>query len=242
MARLIARALIALVVAVAATGVTLVATAAPAAADGCYTWKSKLRKGSRGAAVTQLQIRVAGYPGYNSNLAIDGVYGDRTVAAVKRFQSAYGLASDGIAGTQTFNKIYALQDNDCTPIHFTYAEMNKCNSSWAGGQVSASKAKSNMLRLMWQLEALRHALGDRRLRVSSGFRSLACNPNESDSYSRHPYGQAADFIGTPSFCQIVRQARYHGFEEILGPGYPGHSDHAHVGNDTRKTWSSSQCF
>jgi zinc D-Ala-D-Ala carboxypeptidase len=46
--------------------------------------------------------------------------------------------------------------------------------------VSASQARSNALRLMWQLEALRHALGDRRMTVSSGFRSLACNPHESD--------------------------------------------------------------
>jgi zinc D-Ala-D-Ala carboxypeptidase len=227
---------------VAATGVTVLTTVTPASADGCYTWSGELRNGSRGAAVTQLQIRVAGYPGYNSNLVIDGVFGNATEAAVRRFQTAYGLSATGVAGSQTFNRIYALQDDDCTPIHFTYGEMNQCNSTWAGGLVSAAQARSNALRVMWQLEALRHALGDRRMVVSSAFRSVACNPDASDTYSRHLYGDAADFTGTPSLCQIVRQARYHGFEEILGPGYPGHGDHAHVANDPSRTWSSSQCF
>lgn len=242
MPRLLARLIIAFTVTIGAVGVGLMGTATPAKADGCYTWSGTLRKGSTGAAVRELQIRIAGYPGYNSNLVIDGVFGDATVAALKRFQSAYGLASDGVAGTQTFNKIYDLQDNDCTPIHFTYAEMNRCNTTWAGGAVSAAQARANALRLMWQLEALRHALGDRRLTVSSGFRSYACNPSDSGSYSRHLYGDAADFTGTPSLCEIVSRARYHGFEEILGPGYAGHSDHAHVANDPVKIWSSSRCF
>ncbi|MFD0850932.1 D-Ala-D-Ala carboxypeptidase family metallohydrolase [Actinomadura adrarensis] len=239
------RVLVALSVIMAATFGTMfamTAMAAPAKADGCYTWSGRLQNGSTGTAVRQLQIRIAGYPGYNSNIVIDGVFGNATEAALRRFQSAYGLTVDGIAGQQTFNKLYDLQDNDCTPIHFTYAELNNCNSTWSGGLVSATQARTNALRLMWQLEALRHALGDRRLVVSSGFRSLACNPDSSDGYSRHLYGAAADFTGTPTLCQIVRQARYHGFEEILGPGYPGHSDHAHVANDPTRTWSASQCM
>ncbi|NEE45539.1 peptidoglycan-binding protein, partial [Streptomyces sp. SID8455] len=65
-------------------------------ADACYTWGGTLREGSSGEAVRQLQIRVAGYPGTGNQIAIDGAFGPATRAAVTRFQSAYGLAADGI--------------------------------------------------------------------------------------------------------------------------------------------------
>lgn len=64
-------------------------------ADACYTWGGNLQEGSSGEAVRQLQIRVAGYPGTGNQIAIDGVFGPATKAAVARFQSAYGLAADG---------------------------------------------------------------------------------------------------------------------------------------------------
>jgi hypothetical protein len=50
-------------------------------------------------------------------------------AAVRRLQAAYGLGQDGVAGPQTFTRIYQLQDDDCTPIHFSYADLNDCNRS-----------------------------------------------------------------------------------------------------------------
>jgi len=242
MLRRMLRALAALAVTAAAGVVAVVGFATPAHADGCYTWGRTLSQGMSGEDVRQLQIRVSGYPGYQSVLALDGVFGPATKAAVTRFQQAYGLAADGIAGPQTFNKIYALQDNDCTPIHFSYAELNRCNSTWSGGAVSASTAKFNARVVMWKLEALRHALGDVPIYVSSGFRSYACNNAAGgSSTSRHLYGDAADLTGSPSLCTLARQARYHGFREILGPGYPGHSDHTHVANKSSWTWSASSC-
>ena len=54
---------------------------------------------------------------------------------------------------------------------------------------------------------------------------------------------AAD-LGTgsgPSLCTMAQAARYAGFEEILGPGYPGHSDHTHLGNQGSRYWSASNC-
>ena len=215
--------------------------ASPAYADGCYTWTRTLSQGASGSDVRELQIRVAGWGGYQNHVAIDGIYGPETAAAVRRFQSAYGLT--GIAGPQTFNKIYELQDNDCTPIHFSYAELNRCNSTWSGGRVSAATARANALRLMWKLEALRHALGDHPLIVTSGFRSVSCNNAVGGaSNSRHLYGDAADLVSNyVSFCRIAQEARYHGFGGIFGPGYPGHNDHVHVDGRSGFVWDAPNC-
>ncbi|GAB2610693.1 D-Ala-D-Ala carboxypeptidase family metallohydrolase [Streptomyces capparidis] len=243
MLRRTARLLVTLVMIATGVFAGTVVTAGTAYADGCYTWSRTLSQGSSGADVTQLQIRLGGYPGYGSVLAVDGEFGPATAAALKRFQSAYGLAADGVAGPATYNKLYALQDDDCTPIHFSYSELNDCNSTWSGGAVSASTAKANALRTMWKLEALRHALGDQPITVTSGFRSYACNEAVGGAGdSRHLYGDAADLgAGPHSLCTLAKQARYHGFRGILGPGYSGHNDHTHLDHRSSQFWSAPTC-
>ncbi|MFG3497801.1 D-Ala-D-Ala carboxypeptidase family metallohydrolase [Streptomyces sp. NPDC047928] len=243
MMRRAARLLLTIVMIMTASVGGVVATAGSAQADGCYTWSRTLSQGSSGSDVTQLQIRIAGYPGYGAVLDIDGQFGPATTAALKRFQSAYGLAADGVAGSATYSKLYALQDDDCTPVHFSYAELNRCNSDWSGGAVSASTAKANALRTMWKLEAMRHALGDQPITVTSGFRSYACNSAVGgSSSSRHLYGDAADLgAGPHSLCRLAQQARNHGFNGILGPGYPGHGDHTHLDHRASRFWSASSC-
>ncbi len=73
---------------------------------------------------------------------------------------------------------------------------------------------------MWKLEALRHALGDQAIRVTGGFRSTACNSAVGGaSNCRHPYGDAADLEARPhALCTLADEARYHGFNGLLGPG------------------------
>jgi zinc D-Ala-D-Ala carboxypeptidase len=213
------------------------------AADACYTWSRSLSQGANGDDVRQLQIRVSGYPGYDAVLGLDGDFGPATRAAVTRFQQAYGLGADGVAGPATFAKLYELQDNDCTPVNFTYDELNNCNSDWSGGRLSASAAKANALVTMWKLQALRHAMGDRPVTVNGGFRSVSCNNAVGGATnSRHLYGDAADLgAGPQGFCNLARQARNHGFTEILGPGYPDHDDHVHVALRSGKLWSAPNC-
>ncbi len=211
--------------------------------DACYTWGRTLAQGASGDDVRQLQIRVAGYPGYGGVLAIDGQFGPGTKAAVTRFQQAYGLGADGIAGPATFAKIYQLQDDDCTPVNFSYAELNRCNADWSGGNVPPATAKANALVSMWKLQAMRHAMGDRPIVVNGGFRSVACNNAVGGAAaSRHLCGDAVDLgAGAQGFCGLAQQARNHGFSEILGPGYPGHSDHTHVAHRSTRFWSASSC-
>lgn len=212
-------------------------------ADRCYTWKKELAEGSSGDAVTQLQIRIGGYPASGEVLLPDGKFGPLTTAAVKRFQHAYGLPETGKADQATFDKIYALQDDDCSPAHFDFAELNTCNSDWSGGMVSAADAKEHAKRTMWRLEALRHAMGDKPIRVTSGFRSKKCNSDVGGSpTSRHMYGYAADLGASPhSLCSIAKAARDRGFNTILGPGYPDHDDHIHVDHKDSKSWDAPNC-
>ncbi|MFI9526927.1 D-Ala-D-Ala carboxypeptidase family metallohydrolase [Micromonospora rosaria] len=222
--------------------VAVTATGTAAQADGCYTWGRALSQGMSGEDVRQLQIRVSGYPGYGAVLGLDGVFGPATRSAVIRFQQAYGLAADGIAGAQTFATLYNLQDDDCTPVNFTYAEWNRCNSTWSGGAVAAGTARFNALVSMWKLQAMRRALGSVPLTISSGFRSTACNNAVGGiSTSRHLYGDGVDLVGSPSFCRLAQQARNHGFTNILGPGYAGHNDHVHLGSTPSRHWSAPSC-
>jgi zinc D-Ala-D-Ala carboxypeptidase len=104
-------------------------------------------------------------------------------------------------------------------------------------------ARSNALRVMWRLEALRHALGDHPLIVTSGFRSRACNSAvDGASNSQHLYGSAADVVSNnATLCRIVQQARYHGFGGLFGPGYPGHNDHIHCDIRGGTVWDAPSC-
>lgn len=59
-----------------------------------------LRKGARGAAVSDLQRRLAA-AGFSPG-SIDGIFGNQTDAAVRAFQSARGLSADGVVGPLTW--------------------------------------------------------------------------------------------------------------------------------------------
>ncbi|MFI7026058.1 D-Ala-D-Ala carboxypeptidase family metallohydrolase [Micromonospora sp. NPDC049900] len=253
-AHLMKRAVLALALAVPGAAIASAVAAPPAHADGCYTWNRTLSRGSSGGDVRELQLRIAGWAGNNNVVELDGQYGPKTAAAVRRFQSAYGLRSDGVAGPQTFAKLYQIQDNDCTPRHFTWNEMDDgCGrGGWTGGPLTTAQTRQNALRTMWKLEALRKGLGDQPLKVTSGFRSRTCNSQVGGaSNSQHLYGNAADLVSdNHSLCQIARAARNHGFSGIIGPGVSGHNSHVHVdsrrennrdGSTNNTYWAAPDC-
>lgn len=57
------------------------------------------KKGSSGATVTEIQTRLKEWGYYSGE--VDGVYGSKTEAAVRYFQSSNGLNVDGQVGNQT---------------------------------------------------------------------------------------------------------------------------------------------
>lgn len=65
-----------------------------------------LRRGSKGAAVKRVQKHLRDvYPLYAHDLAVDGIFGPGTEAAVKEFQRRSGITADGIVGKNTWAKL-----------------------------------------------------------------------------------------------------------------------------------------
>ena len=73
---------------------------------------SPLRRGSRGPNVVTLQValnRIAqNYPAIPKIPDIDGIYGLRTEATVRKFQEVFDLATDGIVGPETWYAVVRL--------------------------------------------------------------------------------------------------------------------------------------
>lgn len=90
------------------------AGAAPAAAvpatvpavGGSTVTLPLLGSGSRGDTVRMLQAALTGL-GYGAGAA-DGIFGDNTAGAVKRFQAARGLAADGLMGRDTWHALLGV--------------------------------------------------------------------------------------------------------------------------------------
>ena len=73
-----------------------------------------LRQGSSGQNVRLVQfwLKIARTV-YSSlsNVTVDGIFGSSTAAAVRRFQTYFGLTSDGVVGRTTWNKLYEVYND-----------------------------------------------------------------------------------------------------------------------------------
>jgi peptidoglycan hydrolase-like protein with peptidoglycan-binding domain len=205
-----------------------------------YAWSRTLQQGMTGADVTELQIRVAGYAADSASqtrVSIDGQFGPGTAAAVRRFQSAYGLGADGIAGPGTHAKLNALEQSDGSTLHFNWSEFtDRVSGTFNGGKVSAAAAKENARRCMYKLEALRLKLGNKAITVNSGFRSIQHNSDIGGaSDSMHLYGTAADLdvpgVTNKTVYQKAETCGFSGLETY-------NTDHQHVDSraDLGRAW------
>ncbi|WP_175409682.1 D-Ala-D-Ala carboxypeptidase family metallohydrolase [Streptomyces sp. TRM64462] len=212
------RGLLALAAGGLAAAAANIGLATPAAA---YGWSRTLKEGLSGSDVKELQIRVAGWAADSAKktyVAVDGQFGPGTKAAVIRFQRAYGLSADGIAGPQTFGALNALESADGSTAHFAWSEFHsKDGSGFSGGKVGSATVKENVRRTMYKLEALRKKAGNRPVTVNSGFRSVSHNSAiGGSSNSQHMYGIAADIVvsglSTYSVYKIAETCGYSGLE------------------------------
>jgi zinc D-Ala-D-Ala carboxypeptidase len=205
-----------------------------------YAWSRTLQEGMSGADVTELQIRVAGYAADRASqtrVSIDGQFGPGTAAAVRRFQSAYGLSADGVVGPNTQSKLNALESSDGSTLHFNWSEFtDRISGTFNGGKVSAAAAKENARRCMYKLEALRLKLGNTPITVNSGFRSIQHNSDVGGaSDSMHLYGTAADLdvpgVANKTVYQKAETCGFSGLETY-------NTDHQHVDSraDLGRAW------
>lgn len=74
---------------------------------GPITWTKLIitvKTGSKGSAVSAVQHNLRFSYGFTS-LAVDGIFGPKTDAAVRDFQAKFKLAVDGIVGLDTWNSL-----------------------------------------------------------------------------------------------------------------------------------------
>lgn len=82
--------------------------------DVTLLYSTELREGSAGAGVTELQYFLAMIAAFNESVrpvAIDGVFGANTRAAVEDFQYDYGLPVTGVVEVNTWRALYNTYRN-----------------------------------------------------------------------------------------------------------------------------------
>ncbi len=200
----LSRMLVAAVVALAGGVTVSVATAPPAAADGCYTWSSTLREGSSGEDVTRLQIRVAGWVAYGEVLGIDGSVrpghqagGDPLPAGVRARRGRHRRPAD-------------LQQDLRAAGRRLHADPLQLRRGRLQLRPRRLLRRRGVRRPGAGKPAARHVEGSRRCGTSSatgrsgsssGFRDYSCNASVGGaSNCRHLYGDALDLVPGPSLC------------------------------------------
>ena len=92
-----------------------------------YTTFATSKFGSSGEEVKQIQSKLKSWGFYSGS--IDGVYGSKTVEAVKAFQRKNGLTADGVAGEKTLSAL-GIQSS---------------SGGSGGGTVTANNSNLNLL-------------------------------------------------------------------------------------------------
>jgi zinc D-Ala-D-Ala carboxypeptidase len=180
----------------------------------------ELRTGMSGADVRELQIRVAGWAAGRPSqefLAVNATFDAPTAAAVRRFQLAHGLPTDGIVGPATHERLDAMAGPDGSTAHFGWDQFSSPDGGeFADGKVEEGTVRENVRRLMYKLEALRHKVDGREVAVAGGFHSATHHARiRGSAESLHPLGVAADIaVAGMSTYAVYRVAQTCGFSGL----------------------------
>lgn len=99
---------------------------APAQTVQAAVGDTLLRFGSTGSDVVELQTEL-NFLGYNVGI-VDGIFGSNTQAAVKAFQTAQTLSSDGIVGPITGKQLNSLYSTKAGQSNNTQPRQEKVNA------------------------------------------------------------------------------------------------------------------
>lgn len=112
-------------------GVVLAAATTAAVALPAQNVFASFKQGQSGPEVAAIQEQLL-MEGYDIGIP-DGVYGARTVAAVKKYQASMGLAADGVIGNFTYKKLMGKE----MPTHRTLHSNRNYGSSYGYGSSTA---------------------------------------------------------------------------------------------------------
>ncbi|MBQ1280851.1 MAG: peptidoglycan-binding protein [Oscillospiraceae bacterium] len=206
-----------------------------------------LTYGSRGEAVRKLQTALNG-AGYG--LAVDGIYGTKTQAAVRDYQSKNGLAVDGIAGVLTQGKLYGTAGTAGTAA--PKSNISGTSGATEAGLASQYKQSEAAAEAQKRYEAVMHSTAPAAPSDSAlqeAYEALQSEPFSYDieedplyaayraQYTRlgqtameDTLGRAAALTGGygSSYAQTAAQQAYDGYMQNLGAQLPALYEQAYT--------------
>lgn len=194
--------------------------------------------GSRGDEVKKLQQHLidAGYD--LGAYGLDGVYGNDTANAVKKYQKDNGLTVDGIAGNNTLSKMYSTQSQKPQDASGGQKESNKytydpnTNQAYLDALEALKNAQQNMPQYSGKYDEQLQEIYDQivnRKDFTYDLNSDALYQQYKDQYAQmgqmammDTMGQASAMTGGygNSYAQGVGQQAYHGYLQQLNDKVP----------------------
>ena len=194
--------------------------------------------GSRGDEVKKLQQYLID-SGYDiGSYGLDGVYGNDTANAVKKYQQDNGLTVDGIAGNNTLSKMYSTPSSKPQDTSGGQKENNKytydpnTNQAYLDALEALKKAQENMPQYSgkWdeQLQAIYDQIVNRK-DFTYDLNSDALYQQYKDQFTQmgqmammDTMGQASAMTGGygSSYAEGVGQQAYHGYLQQLNDKVP----------------------
>lgn len=160
-----------------------------------------------------------------AKLTVDGLIGNKTIAAIKEFQRKKGLVVDGIAGRKTLPLLDKSQASEWDGIRFFKRDEFKCGCK---GKCCSGFTYEPDMQLVRLLDDLRACFGV-PITVTSGVRCTAYNRQVGGiSASMHLKGKAAD-IYVPGVSRAeVKDKAYKLGAAYAYYGTPGMGNAVHI--------------